>query len=508
MPDDLTDLAKQSRPRAFGWLVAHGAVFALAIIPILVDPILPLIDLPNHIARQFIVRNIQALPQLRQFYAFTWALVPNLSMEVFVQALAPLCGVIEACRLYCLTCAGLLYFGTVTLSRVLHGRYSVLPMLAALLIYNGAFLYGFVNYVFGVGLSLFAVAAWIRWRGLALPLHVPVFVAIAILLAAAHLFAFGLFGLAVLGFELALVAQAFARSRAAGLRQTGSALAHGVLPGLVPLVLLAAVSPTTAGLGRNIWSRPLWKAEALVETVVFYFTTAEIAVAAILVATLAVALALRIVRIDGRSVPGLLLLALAFAVMPRTLLSSGYADFRMPSAIALFVLAACRWGSGSTAHNRALVGGLLLALTGVKIAAITLMWRSWQPQLAEYDAVLQHLPAGAVLLVLDGSTGSVSLDRRPPVTHMAAAAVREQAFVPFLFGDEPGFLLTTQPDYLDLRYLAPTDRLPAALDDRLLSYSHVLVSRPDRAVMPAGATYQLLAASPHLQLFSIVGPRS
>ena len=58
--------------------------------------------------------------------------------------------------------------GTVWLNRAATGRWRLWPLLAFLLLYNRIFLWGFLNYLFGIGLALVAAAAWLslerkRW---------------------------------------------------------------------------------------------------------------------------------------------------------------------------------------------------------------------------------------------------------------------------------------------------------------------------------------------------------
>src|SRR5262245_31114409 len=44
------------------------------------------------------------------------------------------------------------------------GHWSVLPLIAFPLLYNDVFLVGTMNYLFGIGLSLWALATWVALR--------------------------------------------------------------------------------------------------------------------------------------------------------------------------------------------------------------------------------------------------------------------------------------------------------------------------------------------------------
>src|SRR5207247_6665126 len=88
---------------------------------------------------------------------------------------------------------------------------SVLPMIAFPLLYNNVFLVGTMNYVFGIGLALWALAAWIwlRERGMLLRLAVSTLFVLGLFFC--HLFSVGLYGLGVLSFELLRLWQRYSR---------------------------------------------------------------------------------------------------------------------------------------------------------------------------------------------------------------------------------------------------------------------------------------------------------
>src|SRR5438477_378363 len=84
-------------------------------------------------------------------------------------------------------------------------------MLAFPLLYNNVFLIGPMNYVFGIGLALWALAAWIwlRERGMLLRLAVSTLFVLGLFFC--HLFSVGLYGLGVLSFELLCLWQRYSR---------------------------------------------------------------------------------------------------------------------------------------------------------------------------------------------------------------------------------------------------------------------------------------------------------
>ena len=65
----------------------------------------------------------------------------------------------------------LIISGTLALNRALIGRWSVMPLFAIPLLYNFIFLVGLMNYIFGIGVALWALAGWIAVRERAWPLR-------------------------------------------------------------------------------------------------------------------------------------------------------------------------------------------------------------------------------------------------------------------------------------------------------------------------------------------------
>src|SRR4029077_4635505 len=92
--------------------------------------------------------------------------------------------------------------GTVTLHRVLQGRFSVWPVWSVLFIYNAVLFWGFLSCLFASAVYLFAFSSWIATREWQSAPRILLFSAVGALLFLLHLFAFGLYGLSVSSYEL------------------------------------------------------------------------------------------------------------------------------------------------------------------------------------------------------------------------------------------------------------------------------------------------------------------
>src|SRR5690348_1001921 len=71
------------KPEVWGVDVAIALV---CILPLLLTDHLPLTDLPNHLARQYILRDWGISKELQTFYVVHWRLVPNVALDLFVLA--------------------------------------------------------------------------------------------------------------------------------------------------------------------------------------------------------------------------------------------------------------------------------------------------------------------------------------------------------------------------------------------------------------------------------------
>src|SRR5262245_32844666 len=186
-----------------GQIATLFVLFAgIAAIPVLLHPLPPLSDYINHLSRMHVIAAISGDPDLARFYQVDWQVIPNLMMDMILPVLVRIMNVYAAGQAYTIASFVLILSGTFALNRQLHGRWSVLPLAAFPLLYNYVFIVGTMNYVSGIGLSLWALVAWIalRERNPALRLTVSMMFVAALFFS--HLFALGTYGLGLLAFEL------------------------------------------------------------------------------------------------------------------------------------------------------------------------------------------------------------------------------------------------------------------------------------------------------------------
>ena len=172
------------------------ALFAL-VVPLWLIEVPPLVDLPNHLARLFVLANYDQTPFFQQNFQVVYEPIPNLAMDLIMLPLMNIFDIWTANHLF-LTLTVVLFAVGCHLTGVQEtGKISYSVVLAAFLIYGGTFFYGYINYVFSVALFLITFGLWLRWRGKLSFKYVLTLVGLTAAIFLAHLSAFGFFGIAV-----------------------------------------------------------------------------------------------------------------------------------------------------------------------------------------------------------------------------------------------------------------------------------------------------------------------
>ncbi len=175
---------------------AYALLMGLLAIPIFSTVLPPLFDYPNHLARMHILAEGGS-----EYFAVQWAPLPNLAQDLIVPPLSRLIPLETASKLFLLMIFALMAGGTVWLNRAVTGRWRLWPLLAFLLLYNRIFLWGFLNYLFGIGIALVGAALWLSLERKRWWVRILVSSTVSLLCYASHLAAFGCYALVIFGLE-------------------------------------------------------------------------------------------------------------------------------------------------------------------------------------------------------------------------------------------------------------------------------------------------------------------
>jgi hypothetical protein len=331
---------------------------AIASIPIITHTLPPLSDYLNHLGRTYIINKIGFDPDLTRFYFTRWQALPNLIIDIVMLALNPFMDIYRAGRVFIVTAFILIISGTLALNRALFGRWSALPLVGVPLLYNGVMLVGVMNYLFGIGLALWALASWVALRDRSWPIRLAVSTLFALALFICHLCAMGFYGLVI----LALESRRLWDNRA---KPLGPRLVEFISAGL-PIVLAGAllgISPTMNSITDYNWMIG-GKIDGLFMAVDVYYAAVAFGLLACTFAAAAWARWQGILLFHPIGWMVLALGSVVYVAMPRELFAAYMADQRPPIAL-VFVLIACF----QVEFRNSLVRQSFIALLFVMLAA-------------------------------------------------------------------------------------------------------------------------------------------
>jgi len=445
---------------------ASFAAIVLTVLPFLLVKHLPLVDLPNHIARLIIREDLHAGGPLSAFYEWHWLIIPNLAIDLLS---IPFEGWVDPeTFVFVLTVLSVIgvYGGAIAIDRTLNGARWGVSILTGLIVFHGALRYGFVNYVIGLAFAVPLFAAWLRWRQRLNIATVLIFAAAGAFVMLMHMFAFGLYALCVVGYELSLLLQE-RPLKILPLRRQLPLI--GVAMTLLVPASIVLMGPTSDAIGIILWSSPAFKVEALVSPIYFSQPLIEMIIFIIILMAVVILYATKNIEIDHKIIPTLAIISLVFIVMPRTLFGSTFADYRLLCGAGFFVIGGIRLSSRSRRFQYAAIAcGSTLLL--IRVGSVGVEWRAAQPILEEYRAVFSVIPQGARVLVQRPFPPSVALDRSTALEHIVTLpAARQKVFVGNTFAllAQP---LRLRPNYLEYRHGSPESEPPLSMD----KYDYIL----------------------------------
>lgn len=421
------DLAHSHAPEpdlGAGTVAALFAAVAGAVaVPILTHPLPPLSDYINHLATAHVIDAIGSDADLQRFYLVEWRPIPNLMMELLVPALHRFLDIYLSGEIFTLTIFVVILSGTLVLSRALNGRWSAVPLLASPFLYCGVLLVGVMNYLFGIGLALWAFAAWVALRERPWPWRYAASTFLVLALFFCHLFALGLYGLELLAFELHRLWSERGR-KGEGARRLFDFVATGVP--FLPALLLLVAGPTWDSAGTAPYWDVAGKVEGLMLAIKIYYPH----VAYTLIAAFALAAALARARKALHMHPvGWALLGVGTAIylaLPRVLFAAHMADQRLPIAL-LFMLAACVRIDLDGARMRMAFLALLAGVLALRLAEVELVWNDLARGPIEARQAVMSIARGARVVVAHADRATTGLISDLGLLHIASLATIERS---------------------------------------------------------------------------------
>ncbi|OYX73220.1 MAG: hypothetical protein B7Y95_09170 [Rhizobiales bacterium 32-66-11] len=456
------------RPRYIALLFVICLV--MVAIPILTHPIPPLSDYVNHLARMHVIASVPGDPDLSRFYFIEWSVIPNLMVDLVVPIFARVMNVYAAGEVFTLATFALIAFGTMLLHRALFGSWSAIALLAFPLLYNSVFLVGVMNYIFGIGLALTALACWILLRDKAWPWRYLVSCLFVLMLFFCHLVATGIYGIGILSYELYRLWQ-----RAEGpLKIRLVRFVTAGFPFALTLPLMLA-SPTLRLAGQDWWE-PRGKIDGVEMVVNVYYDYVAFALTGIVLLAALWAVRHRLIRLHPVITPLLIVSGVIYLALPRTFFATYMADQRIPIAIAFMVIACIQVDLRHRLARRGFAIVLLLLLA-VRVGEVQLVWNRLSQWTVAFRGSVEQIKRGSKVLVAYADPMGGYDVRDLGLVHAACLAMIEKSALVTTAFTVPGKqILRVRPPYKD--WVDTEDGTPPTLEQMLLSSEEPTVDGP------------------------------
>ncbi|HXX26699.1 MAG TPA: hypothetical protein VEJ40_08585 [Pseudolabrys sp.] len=516
-------IAPQAAPgvRAAGFSGAHIAVMAIAFtilmsVPIWTHPLPPLSDYINHLARMKAIATLSDDPQLATFYDIHWQVIPNLTMDLIVPLLAHVLKIYLAGQVFVVAMFALIVSGTLALNRALIGRWSAMPLLVIPLLYNYVFLVGLMNYIFGLGVALWALAGWVAVRERIWPLRIILSTASVVVLFFCHLSALGVYGVGVLSFE---ILRLWERRAEPWPGRIVDFVASG-MPFLAAAPLLY-LSPTMDLVGK-VWWDQRGKLDGLMYVVADYSDLVAFAVIALVAGGITWAVRHRVLRFHPLVFVLMVVGTAVYFALPRIMFDTYMTDQRVPLGIA-FMLLAC----GDLELRRRLVRrafvAVLIVLVSMRLMEIDYNWSQLSDSTSQFRSSVKRIAPGSKVFVAYADRTFGEDVRDLGLVHAACIAMIERsALVTTAFTVSGKQVMHVKPEFDD--YVDRFDGTPPSIAQLLLATSRPVAGTPafwmnwtkfdylyilfteDEAPNPDPSRLKLIADGDRFQLYKIVRP--
>lgn len=360
-------------------------VTLLLCLPILSVHYVPLVDYPNHLARVHILSSYDDEPAFRERFDRQFEPIPNLAADVLILFLNQFVGILAAGKIFLVLTAVLFAAGCHLLGRAIRGRPAWLALPCCFFFYNSMLFYGFLNYMFGVGLFAVALAYWVEWRE---KWSAPRYACVSLLVLAAylsHLSAYVFLGVA---FAILTAWGYFKGART--LRAAAFDLGH-LVP---PLVTFAVYMSGSGEAGGVTWNTVRDKLTSSLSLILSYDYKLDAVVgAALLVVAILVFRRAQSVGVSRPTFVTGLVFALMYLIFPLGMMTAWFVDVRFIMPAALLIVLSLKVNISRKAGRFLLL--FLMAVFCLRLGSVWATWVALDARIAAQTRALGVLPEGA-----------------------------------------------------------------------------------------------------------------
>lgn len=422
----------------------------ITIVPIFYFDVLPLHDLPSHLARLSVIQSRGNDPVLSQYYALNWHLVPNLAIDIWAYVTTPLFDADMASRSFIALSFFLLTSGTIFLHRVLGGT-GPWPFISFVFIWNEGLAWGFLSFLFSIGLALWLFGIWVLFRGYNIAVRTALHAVAAAALLICHLFGFAIYALAVGAYEAGNVVLKW---RVDGIQMPRQEFFGGLLQ-FIPALVLFSLSQTASGASTFYFLGLFEKIASYSTPILLYSPLAQITVVGLFILALAYALRKKWAHITPQCWFIIITGALCSLAAPGMMFNSYFLSHRMPVALTFLFLATIQFVEFSRPIDR-WFRTVLVVMVIAQTLFISWHWAGYQLVYQDMFAATRPVKQGDKILSMTVGSQRLSGNLRPPLERAVEFLVpTKKIFNPHIFADKWHQPMRLTVEAQTLKALAP-----------------------------------------------------
>ena len=447
---------------------SYYAIFAILFLaqvcPIWLLPYPAMHDYPNHLARIHILHQYADNESYQATYKLDMRPLPNLAMDLIVPALMNVVSIENASKIFLSLVVAVFNFGLHHIGLAVNNRPHWNALAATFFTYNFAFAYGFVNYLFGLGVYFITLSVWLRYRSKWSAARLISVTALAVTCYLSHLSAFVFLGISVVCLT------------AFDVMRGGKLLQVPLMLGLIPLVFPAVAHVFNRAEAQDGWAMTWWhpfvikKIIGLAYPFLTYDLVVDCALGVVFVFLVLLSVrgnASRLVSVDLFLIGGIFMVL--YVISPMSGARTSYIDRRFLLPGLVFLLLGTRIDVSRRLGQFAMVG--LLSLSFVRVAEVGYYTSRIAREVQAHIRVLDLLPDGVrvyPMVMHDQSSARSWLWDMHLFYTAHYATVYRHAFVPTIYAWEGAHSLNLRlpvPEYVQLGHDTSIDEVgwPAIL---------------------------------------------
>lgn len=412
------------------FLSIYFVFLGLALLPIWLNQYLPLQDYANHLARMHIINNIQIDPYLQKFYTVKFDIIPNLAMDFIIPVLSKVFPLEITGKIMVSLTIVTLTSGCLFLNYALFKQFSFVSFLSFLFVFNEAFIKGFINFVFGIGVVFWCIGIWILISERKPWVRILLFNLLCSILFFCHLFAIGVYSIVVIVYEIANI---FPKKN---IKQSILELIVVLTQFITPAILYLNSPTSSSKLKLDFSLATIYKKILIYPLTLLspYKPTLNRITICVLIAIIIFEFCRKRIIFNKAFLLPILLLIFIYFIIPGNLSTGANTDWRLLLPIVILFISSINFSPKYKLFNP-VISIILVLVFLTHTSTVTYKWLSYQSEYREIVNLVEKIEVGSRLFHIRGFSQFIddcySFGYAPTY-----AVIKKSAFVPSLFAFE------------------------------------------------------------------------